>query len=74
MDLSVDWDRCQGHGKCYLTAPELFQPDENDDWGRAAVLAPVVNESDTATFARAREAVSQCPEFAIQLGSSVPAE
>ncbi|MEV5302656.1 ferredoxin [Amycolatopsis methanolica] len=74
MDLRVDWDKCQGHGKCYLIAPELFQPDEEDDWGRARVLVPVVKGSDTATFGRAREAVSLCPEFAIRLDSSVPAE
>lgn len=69
MDLQVDWEKCQGHGKCYLTAPELFQPDEEDDWGRAAVLKPVIDEDDTVTLGRAREALSVCPEFAIHLES-----
>lgn len=74
MELHVDWDKCQGHGKCYLLAPELFQPDEEDDWGRAAVLKRTIDEADTSTLDRAREALSLCPEFAIELHNRVSAD
>lgn len=74
MELQVDWGKCVGHGKCYLIAPELFEPDEDDDWGRASVLKPAIDDSDSATLGKAREAESVCPEFAISLESAVPAE
>ncbi|MGH3520910.1 MAG: ferredoxin [Haloechinothrix sp.] len=74
MELHVDWDKCQGHGKCYLTAPKLFQPDDEDAWGRAAVLRQTIDEADTPTLDRARQSVSQCPEFAIELRASVAAD
>ena len=33
MRVRVDRDRCQGHGRCYSLAPELFEPDEvGDAW------------------------------------------
>src|SRR2546425_1109568 len=28
MRVRVDPDRCQGHGRCYATAPDLFVPDD----------------------------------------------
>lgn len=67
MELNVDWERCQGHGKCYLTAPGLFQPDDDDDWGRAAVLRPAIDDTETELIQQARQAVTVCPEFAIEL-------
>lgn len=71
MRLSVDRDKCQGHGKCYMLAPDLFEPDENDDWGRPNVLVPEFTDDDTATLTRAKEALSMCPEFAIELHDRV---
>ena len=70
-ELIVDPERCVGHGKCYLTAPTLFAPDENDDWGRAEVLRPQIADDDVETLAAAREALSLCPEFAIRLTTTV---
>jgi ferredoxin len=67
MELRVDRDKCQGHGKCYLTAPALFQPDENDDWGRAVALQPVIDASHPKVIDLARHALTLCPEFAIEL-------
>jgi ferredoxin len=67
VELRVDWDKCQGHGKCYLTAPTLFQPDDADDWGRAAVLQPVIDAGQTELVDLARQALTLCPEFAITL-------
>lgn len=65
--LRIDRERCVGHGKCYLSAPELFTPDEDDDWGRARVLRPEIADDDTETLATARDALPLCPEYAINL-------
>ena len=27
MSLSIDTEKCQGHGRCYALAPELFEPE-----------------------------------------------
>lgn len=67
MKLHVDLDLCQGHGKCYLTAPQLFAPDETDDWGKPIVLVPDIDPANTALLTAAREATTLCPEFAITL-------
>lgn len=71
MRLTVDWEKCQGHGKCYLVAPELFAPDEDDDWGRAAVLVPEIAPEQAEHLTAAREALSVCPEFAIELENRI---
>lgn len=65
MKLEVDRDQCVGHGKCYLSAPNLFAPDERDDWGKPIVLVPDIDPADTALVAAARLATTLCPEFAI---------
>lgn len=67
MQLRVDWDRCQGHGKCYLTAPDLFEPNDDDEWGRPDVLQPTIDAADGETVGLAEIAVSGCPEQAITL-------
>lgn len=67
MKLHVDWDTCVGHGKCYLSAPQLFAPDESDDWGKATVLVPDIDPDDAPLVAAARAAVQLCPEYAITL-------
>ena len=33
MRVHIDPKRCQGHGRCYATAPEIFFPDELGDVG-----------------------------------------
>ncbi|MGH8999214.1 MAG: ferredoxin [Acidimicrobiia bacterium] len=65
MKLVVDLDKCQGHGKCYLVAPGLFEPE--DDWGRPRVTRPTIDDDDLACLDLAEEAVSNCPEQAIRL-------
>lgn len=67
MKLHVDWNLCEGHGKCYLSAPNLFEPDENDDWGKPIVLIPEIDPGDARLVAAARLATTLCPEFAITL-------
>lgn len=68
--ITVDLDKCQGHGKCYLLAPEVYAPIDDDDWGKAEVLLSSLDESnDPDGSLRAQAGVGQraCPESAIAL-------
>ncbi|MGW6792016.1 ferredoxin [Streptomyces chartreusis] len=61
--VSVDRGRCIGAGMCALTAPEVFDQDEDD--GRVLLL----QAEPTATHrAAARMAAGVCPSGAITLG------
>ena len=62
--ISVDADRCEGHGRCYDLAAELFQP---DDEGHALLVGDgaVAPEHE----AQAVLAVRNCPEQALALDS-----
>jgi ferredoxin len=59
VKVSVDVERCAGHGACLATCPEVF--DLTDD-GYAVVL---VDEVPVALEAQVRHAVDHCPEHAI---------
>ncbi|MFE9399233.1 ferredoxin [Streptomyces flavidovirens] len=64
LRLSVDRDRCVGAGMCALTAPEVF--DQDDEEGMVVLLHPEpAPEHRTA----ARMAVGLCPAGAIALNS-----
>ncbi len=62
MRISIDNERCQGHGRCYAIAPELVEP---DDIGNARIVGdgsvPPALEDD------ARKAAANCPEDAVIL-------
>ena len=62
MRVLIDSDRCQGHGRCYDLAPDLFGEDED---GYGVVLGdgrvPPGREED------ARLATANCPEAAVGL-------
>ncbi|MFJ8671878.1 ferredoxin [Streptomyces sp. NPDC093589] len=64
LRLIVDRDRCAGAGMCALTAPEVF--DQDDEEGLVMLLnaAPAPEHR-----AAARMAVSLCPAGAISLNS-----
>ena len=68
MRIQLDSSKCQGHGRCYSLAPELF---ESDDEGYSVLLGGEKNGDITtrdvpADLERpARLAVDKCPEFAI---------
>ncbi len=62
MRVHVVSDKCQGHNRCILIAPELFEADE---FGYAHELsdgsvAPELEE-------KARLAAANCPEEAIEV-------
>ncbi len=60
MRVTIDDEKCQGHGRCYALAPTVFEP---DDLGQGKVLGDgVVAEGDQD---QARLAAANCPELAI---------
>jgi len=62
VKVRIDPGRCQGHGRCYDLAPELFGDDEE---GYGQVLGDGVvppGQEDAA-----RRAVANCPERAIEV-------
>jgi ferredoxin len=59
MKVSVDAERCRGHGICWTHSREVF---ELTDDGYAVVLLP---EPPPEHEDAVRKAVAQCPERAI---------
>jgi ferredoxin len=61
VTVSIDSSRCQGHGRCALASPEVFDVDD-DGYG-------VVLDSEPAPelLADVRTAIDNCPERAISL-------
>jgi ferredoxin len=59
MRVMIDPDRCQGHGRCCLMAPDVFDMDEE---GSGIILQPQV---PLALEQDVKRAVSSCPEGAI---------
>jgi ferredoxin len=62
VKLQINPDVCQGHGRCYDLAPDLFGDDEE---GFGQVLGDGIVPSDKER--EARLAVANCPERAIEL-------
>ena len=62
MKLHIDPGVCQGHGRCYDLAPDLFGDDEE---GFGQVLGDGVVPPGKER--EARLAVANCPERAIEL-------
>lgn len=65
MRVTIDMDKCQGHGRCYGVSPDLF---DSDDEGYAVLLGA----GDDGTIppeheAAARLAADNCPEYAIEV-------
>jgi ferredoxin len=62
VKLQINSQACQGHGRCYDLAPDLFG---EDDEGFGQVLGDGIVPSDRQR--EARLAVANCPEQAIEL-------
>lgn len=62
MKVRIHSELCQGHGRCYDLAPDLFT-DDDEGYGQVAGsgLVPASAEED------ARKAALNCPERAIEL-------
>jgi ferredoxin len=61
MRIRVDPEKCQGHARCMSLAPELFLV---DDYGLSSVIVDVVPKE---LEDKARLAVDNCPEYAIEI-------
>ncbi len=62
MKVQINTGLCQGHGRCYDLAPELFG-DDDEGYGTVLGDGTVPPEAEHA----ARLAVLNCPEQAIEL-------
>jgi ferredoxin len=63
VKIAVDHDCCQGHGRCYDLAPEIFGADDD---GHVVVLVPG-GQVPAGAEAQAIAAVKNCPERALSL-------
>jgi len=61
MRVSLDRDRCAGHGRCYVLAPTVFGADD-DGYGTVLIAEPVGEAA-----AEARIGLMNCPEDAITI-------
>ena len=59
MPINIDDAKCQGHGRCYAMAPEVF---DADDEGRGVVI---VADPGEALVEQAELGIANCPESAI---------
>ncbi|MGH8983129.1 MAG: ferredoxin [Acidimicrobiia bacterium] len=59
MRVRVDEAACEGHGRCYVLAPEVFEADEH---GHCVVTLP---QPGADLEAAARRGADNCPEQAI---------
>ena len=62
MRIVLDNEKCQGHGRCYALAPQLFESDD-EGYSRLLVDGDVPPELEKA----ARLAADNCPEYAISV-------
>jgi ferredoxin len=62
MKVRIDSEKCQGHGRCYDLAPDLFGDDE-EGFGQVLDGGTVTPDNEH----EARLAVANCPERAIEL-------
>jgi len=62
MKVQIDSEKCQGHGRCYDLAPDVFTDDEE---GNGQVIGDGV--VTPANEEAARLAVANCPESAISI-------
>jgi len=60
MQVHIDDEKCQGHGRCYALAPTVFEP---DDVGQGKVIGDGAVSPDDEE--RARLGAANCPEQAI---------
>lgn len=62
MKIKYNRDACQGHNRCYMLAPEIF---DTDDEGYAILLINGAVPSELEE--KAQLAADNCPEYAIEI-------
>lgn len=60
MRIDIDFDRCEGHGMCEATAPNVFHIDDNGD-------TQFVAEPPESERALVMDAIDACPMQAIRM-------
>jgi ferredoxin len=60
VKITVDGDRCMGHGRCYAEAPELLSYDEEGFVNIRGIVLDVPPDQEEA----AKLAIESCPEQA----------
>ncbi len=66
--VAIDLTLCEGHGRCYLLVPEVFE--SGDDYGHARVHT-AVDPADAALRKKVGNAIKSCPEDALSWTTSV---
>ena len=61
MKIRLDKERCTGHGRCYVLAPDVFDEDEP---GYCVLKLEAVPEELQES---ARSGVDSCPEHALTI-------
>jgi ferredoxin len=69
MWISIDANKCMGHGRCYTVAPDLLSDDEE---GFVAQRGQTWEVPD-GLLGQAQEAAENCPEAAISVMENRPA-
>jgi len=67
MRVTLDSEKCQGHGRCYALSPTLF---DTDDEGYAVLLDGAKGDLTPEQLEAAVLAAENCPEFAIEVHPS----
>ena len=62
MKVTINPDKCRGHGRCFGQSPELF---DSDDLGQGVVIGDGTVPAGLEDSARLAEA--NCPEYAIEI-------
>ena len=62
MKIKYNREACQGHNRCYMLAPEIF---DVDDEGYAILL--IDGDVPAELREKAQLTVDNCPEYAIEL-------
>ncbi|NNC76210.1 MAG: ferredoxin [Acidimicrobiia bacterium] len=62
MKITYNRDACQGHNRCYMLAPEIF---DVDDEGYAVLL--IDGDVPEELHEKAQLTVDNCPEYAIEI-------
>jgi ferredoxin len=63
MRISVNADRCNGHGRCYTVSPEVYTPDDEGYCAERGGGRDVAAGLEAA----ARAGAQACPEGAIKV-------
>lgn len=66
LTAEVDYSVCKGHGRCYMSAVDLF---DCDDDGYPVVIGAATTPTEIAALERA---IANCPERAISAVAVTP--